>query len=497
MAQVSLTELSSAATFNQDPSLTSPYLPRLGGVDPLGLRQINFDLMDVVLPGLNNVASHIRPFTAVAWAWRRAAILARNLGQSSISVDALRDFVDRIEVMYAWSQFQRKADTDLPGRDYLADLVKANQYTFGGEVWKRRRVAREYSTALSAPVNYGPGLKSLGWMQSDTENSGALAVRAVAEEAIAAFEHELTPFLSRPALSSLGEVTVTASEVNELGKAWAIENPTESERTAFLDCLSGEHADPRRRSGVDLIIAVVRYLDGNANPALVRKTMSGLPTTFAPPTHLEVTAKAWRVLQVRQVFRLALESLFHWVLLKLRAEPMMTSALVESFLGEAGDAETTELWFSEVRADLRGPCDWLDALRKALLSGNRETELPGVIRGALAACIHEAPPTTGGENNERLPLSRAAKEAHYAVHSTPRALMAHAFDGWVIGQHVFWSVNRGMGDAHAGRRMILRLRIALEEGGWTLTPGSTISIPNATPDRLETALTLLRETGIV
>jgi hypothetical protein len=114
MAQMSLSELSSAATLAQDPSLTSAYLPKLGGVDPLGLRQINFDLMDVVLPGLNNVASHIRPFTVVSWAWRRAAICARDLGQSNISVDALRDFVDRIEVIYAWSQFQQKADTDLP-----------------------------------------------------------------------------------------------------------------------------------------------------------------------------------------------------------------------------------------------------------------------------------------------------------------------------------------------------------------------------------------------
>ena len=497
MAQVSLTELSSAAMLNQDPSLTSKYDPRLGGVDPLGLRQINFDLMDVVLPGLNNVASHIRPFTVVAWAWRRAATLARDLGQSSISVDVLRDFVDRIEVIYAWSQFQRKADTDLPGRDYLADLVKANQYTFGGESWRRRREARQYSTALSAPVNYGPGLKSLGWMQSDAGNSGALAVRGVADEAIVAFEHELGPCFSQPALSTLGEVTVTASEVLELGEAWAIEHPTKSERTAFFNCLSGEHADPRRRSGIDLIISAVRHLDGNADPALVRKTMCGLPTTFAAPTYMEVTAKAWRILQVRQVFRLALESLFHWVLLKLKAEPMITSALVDSFLCEAGDAETTELWFAEVGDDLRGPCDWLDALRKALLSGKREMELPVVIRGALAVCIQEAPTTASDENNERLPLSRAAKEARSSVHSNPRTLMTHVLDSWVIGQHVFWSVNRGMGDARAGRRMILRLRIALEEGGWALTPGSMIVIPNATPDRLETALTLLRETGII
>jgi hypothetical protein len=241
----------------------------------------------------------------------------------------------------------------------------------------------------------------------------------------------------------------------------------------------------------------VKYLDGSLDPALVRKTMCGLPTNFAPQPHLEATAKAWRILQLRQLFRLALESLFHWGLLKLRSGPMTTSALVESFLGEAGSAETTELWLSEVRDDLRGPCDWLDAIRKALLSGNREVELPGVIRAALAACMLEAPPTAGAENDERLPLSRAAKEAHNSVYSTPRTLMSHVLDSWVIGQHVYWSVNRGMGDARAGRRMILRLRVALEEGGWTLTPGSAMPIPNATPDRLETALTLLREAGAI
>jgi hypothetical protein len=94
-------------------------------------------------------------------------------------------------------------------------------------------------------------------------------------------------------------------------------------------------------------------------------------------------------------------------------------------------------------------------------------------------------------------LSRAAKEAHSGVHSTPETLMAHVFDSWVIGQHVFWSVNRGMADARAGRRMILRLRLALEEGGWRLTPGPAMPIPNATPDRLETALSLLREAGAI
>lgn len=32
-----------------------------GGVDPLGLRQVNFDLMDRCIPGLNNTATRLRP----------------------------------------------------------------------------------------------------------------------------------------------------------------------------------------------------------------------------------------------------------------------------------------------------------------------------------------------------------------------------------------------------------------------------------------------------
>jgi len=44
--------------------------------------------------------------------------------------------------------------------------------------------------------------------------------------------------------------------------------------------------------------------------------------------------------------------------------------------------------------------------------------------------------------------------------------------------------------------MILRLRLFIDEGGWRLAQGiGQGSPPNATPDRLDTALSLLRECG--
>ena len=105
MAQLSLAEMTATAAAADEPGFTPASVPKLGGVDPLGLRQINFDLMDQVFPGLNNVARHIRPFVLVAWAWRRANQLAQSQGDRTIPVDHLRDFVDRIEVIYVWSQF--------------------------------------------------------------------------------------------------------------------------------------------------------------------------------------------------------------------------------------------------------------------------------------------------------------------------------------------------------------------------------------------------------
>jgi hypothetical protein len=114
-----LAELIDIAKISQEPGLISSGLPQPGGVDPLGLRQINFDLMDQVFPGINNVARHIRPFTVVAWAWRRAATIADQQGQTRITVSTLRDFVNRIEVVFAWSQFLRDPQCVLPGRDVL------------------------------------------------------------------------------------------------------------------------------------------------------------------------------------------------------------------------------------------------------------------------------------------------------------------------------------------------------------------------------------------
>jgi len=38
----------------------------------------------------------------------------------------------------------------------------------------------------------------------------------------------------------------------------------------------------------------------------------------------------------------------------------------------------------------------------------------------------------------------------------------HVIESWVLAQHAYWSVGRGLGDARAGGKVLLRLKIILD-----------------------------------
>lgn len=71
------------------------------GVDPIGLRQLNLDLMDAVVPGINNVTMHIRPYAFMAWTWDKAFRVLNADGETHSS--QIIDLVARYESFYAWA----------------------------------------------------------------------------------------------------------------------------------------------------------------------------------------------------------------------------------------------------------------------------------------------------------------------------------------------------------------------------------------------------------
>ena len=500
MAQPSLADLTAAAAAATGPSFPTATPPKLGGVDPLGLRQLNFDLMDQVLPGLNNVARHIRPFVVVAWSWRRAKAIASSSGAKKMPVDDLRDFVDRIEVIYAWSQFLGDQNADLPGRQYLAPILKADRYVFGGPAWRKRREERQYSTAFTAPINYGPGLKMLGWVAPHHEYPEALIATPGAEPALGAFEAAIVDRLDHPAFSRFGEVTVTAKEAARWSEAWAWDKPTDAESRTMAKMLFGIGAPLKRRAAGDLMLAAASFASSR-NADLVRATMTGRPSNFAPPEDLSVPLVAWRRLQVRQLFRLALEALLYWIQEQIKDAPKSTGDLIATFLkqipGRSGH-KSARGWLNVGYVAAAAPTALMARITSAM-NDTASKDLAEAIIDSLAFSLAEAPETAEPfDRPDRLPLRRARREADAWGDGSPYDFVRHVIQSWVLAQHVYWSVGRGLADARARGKSILRLKVVLEEGGWTLAPGVEVAgQPEPTADRLATALSLAYESGLL
>ena len=56
------------------------------GVDFLGLRQANLDMMADLIPGTNNVTPYIRPFSILSWIYWKFHDLCVSVGQGALSL---------------------------------------------------------------------------------------------------------------------------------------------------------------------------------------------------------------------------------------------------------------------------------------------------------------------------------------------------------------------------------------------------------------------------
>jgi hypothetical protein len=278
-----------------------------------------------------------------------------------------------------------------------------------------------------------------------------------------------------------------------------LEEPTEAEKRVMADMLQGARAPETRQKGCLLMLAAAAHV-GKTDTARVRFAMAGAPSNFSPPDDVRQTWRAWRRVQVRQVFRLALESLLYWLLNQLAYGPRSSAALVEAFLATThfDGALPAKSWLSRPHIEVQNPTTLLATLEDRLQQG-KTTDLSAAISDALAFSISEAPDEPESfERHDRLPLARARKEALAWGNVPTNEFLRHVFESWVLAQHLYWAVGRGLADARSGGKRILRVRAVLDEQGWTLAPGaSTTSQPAASEDRLRTALTLAEECDLL
>jgi hypothetical protein len=263
--------------------------------------------------------------------------------------------------------------------------------------------------------------------------------------------------------------------------------------------LFGAEAPKCRQLAGEMILRAVSY-SSTADTARLRRTMAGAPSKFTPSERLQETWRDFRVLQVRQLFRLSLEALFYWMLGNLHDTPKGTDALVDAFVGELKSMKQPKAgaWLKAMLPSGAGPTELMKRIEEAMDNPASGDMVPAIAAG-LAFCLEEPPHANIRiERHERLPLSRARAEAHVQKdHSVP-VFLRHVFESWVLAQHVYWSVGRGLADARAQVRVLLRLKVILDEGGWTLSPGlSRRRPPVPTADRLQTVVSLAQESGLI
>lgn len=489
-----LADLERISSTSLDCSLVEPAGTGGGGVDPLGLRQINFDLMNEVFPGLNNVARHIRPFTVVTWAWRRTIGIARERG-AKLPVSVHEDFVARIEVAFVWSMLQNydSGDIDLPGKQMIwSKWGDASRIKFGDGAWLEFVKARRSSTALTAAINYGPGLRALDFLVDDLDQPRVRIPGTATDSVLDAFEARIGPMLNHKLFRGWDSCTLKRSTAEEWGEFWDMDELLDEERKAMSDRLIGERSTLNRRGGFRMLTMSLAEVEVEGEGAARHELYDNDDADTAGEVLL------WRRVQVRQAFRLALESLFEWIVAEIDGGTLTTKILVARLLErsccEAGS--TAQEWFEALSSDGFTPVEAMDSLQASFPIGE------GVAEAALTtlatAVMCDPVLYDQSERLERLPIAQAAADlARYADESSERFL-EHVIESWIIAQHTYWSVGRGLADARAGAKRILRLRLVLEPGGWRVTRGrGSRGMPRPTPDRLRTAMSLAYESGLL
>jgi hypothetical protein len=216
------------------------------GVDFLGLRQANLDMMAALIPGTNNVTSYIRPFSVLSWIFWKFHGMCEKAGIDRPSSEEMRLFRERIKVLFTWGA--RLEDTpNIPGK-------RAEPPSQGGPValtfkaWGRV----QSSTSLIAALWYGPASKTaagLGFLEPYKAGFFRPTRRGIglAEALDGVLRTDPAPYAKL--IDTLAPVSATEDEARALRVLWGAPSPTHTERQVFREALfkesaAGDYATP-------------------------------------------------------------------------------------------------------------------------------------------------------------------------------------------------------------------------------------------------------------
>ncbi|UWQ19067.1 hypothetical protein [Jannaschia sp. M317] len=512
----------------QRPFFLAPLDRENSGVDFLGLRQANLDMMGEMIPSINNVTSYIRPFSLLSWIYWKFHDLCTEAKIEEATSDDLRLFRERIEVLFTWGASLHETAERIPGISATPppDQDGVKPLTF--DAWGRV----QSSTSLIAALWYGPASKTvtgLGFLSPVPGRGGFFRVSRAGAALAQALDNKLREDGERynRLLGTLDPVKANESDAIALWSLWSPETVEQEEMATFSSALTSEEAigsNDTLLSRRSTTFALARHhLQEVGAAQSIPKIRRGMCFSVRPdgsnydvPAALEECRRKWLTLQMRQLQRLALETLLSWCEDQiLRHDVVDPSAMAERFkkswapseygLGEARNlaelifeldtkSNSVEDFIRAVNTnDLPDPFSIMAEITEKFRQRDPGFAVPcffGLLQCASFAGAENAPPNMVQLGSApRLSL----RVLRYRLVGLGDVTVAEAFEyileAMVISQHFSTAVNR-----FDGRNQ--RLRLAIEETGLTALVSSAW-VPTVTEDRLAMLLALSAQSEVV
>lgn len=514
---------------SSSPYFIPPHEAETAGVDYLGLRAINFSMMNDLLPGINNVVSMVRPFSILAWsAWKHEEIIVEQNRTATPAV--FKKFREKVETLFVWSHVDQGDFAGISGNQQ--QTPSGSRINFQFESFGR-------TVSLLDAALYGPSLKTTNGLGFVFSTDGFFKVTPVGEALAKSLDECLQRHLSKEQYRFLCSLDDSAIDKKELNKnfynAWRVDVPSTAEQSTFASSLyradqigkQGIHAN--RSAVLKLALNVLKSADEGLTAAQIRERMATAvlitPSDEALSAVLNGATRTWQILQVRQAHRLALEALFGWVeRCLIHQDAVSVAEIVELTIASMKKSEGVEINDDFVALGLEFyRCDDADVdglftagiqdparldiftamtqLEEDVKTGDMESAIALRSLSLLLQCsafteaFRRTRSTARRVNSGqlfRLPLGYWSDVVHQYAQVSLRSFLTKVYETFIISQHLGIAASRS-----ADQRS--RMRISIEDRGLTSLLGSAdkVLVPARTADRLGTALALMADCGII
>jgi hypothetical protein len=505
------------------PHLVPVFKPALAGVDFLNLRQVNFDLMGECIPGTNNATKLVRGYSLITWVYWIYPRILKQLGREEANSEELIHFREKIESLFVWGH-KLAGIGGLPGISALVPEAVNGRVDLRFKAWKRSRA----NTSFEAAVQYGPSLLDLGGLGLLQKlSTGIYAYTKAGAPLGEALDERLRACSAYPFLTDLTLLEGTQEQAEALLPFWRIDevSPREADtfRSILWDPTVSEERSPRgrRSSMIELIFAVLAAAPEplGIQEIRMRLALPGLWKSKPLSGGQLKQSRSWLVLQLRQLQRLALESLFSWLERQLKhkghqqpnalvdaaihviseefgfREGMTVGEVLETAGPPIGDLEIFE---EKVAAEPERFSPWSLSrkLREAVVEGSELSLTTGFYSLLL---LNQCRTFLAGDDLLARHLERGGASRVSLAHwfrlvdrfrdSPWKVLMDWILKNLIISQHLAVGTQRFDGEK-------IRLRMILEEDGLESLVQHPWQ-PGVTPDRLSALLSLLVGSGVV